>query len=81
MRFDWVVGQDIAHDGDARWAITFVDDFFVVVAFGFARTFFDGPFDVVFGHADGFGVSDGGSQPDVTAGIRAALLSGDDDRF
>ncbi len=41
-----VVGHDFAHDGDAGWAIAFVDDFFDVATVEFAGTLLDSAFDV-----------------------------------
>ena len=75
-----IVGEDFAQDGNAIRAIAFVQDFVEVTAFELAGAFFDGPFDVVFGHADRFGVVDRVAQSQVGIRVAAARFGSYDDR-
>ena len=45
-----VIGERLHDDGDARRAVTLVDDLLVIVRAAFARGLFDDAFDIVVGH-------------------------------
>ena len=74
-----VVGQDFAEDGDAAGAVALVDDLVERGLAAFAGAAFDGPLDVLLGHADGLGVVDGVAEAEVLVGVAAAVFGRHDD--
>ncbi len=73
--------KHFAEHGHAAGAVAFVDHFFEAGPFEFAGAAFDGPLDVLLGHAHGLGVVDGVAEPQVGVGVAAAVLGRDDDRL
>ena len=63
-----VVGQNIAHDGDAARSISFVEDLLHVPSGELARPFLDRSLNVVLGHPSGTGV--GQWDPESCVGVR-----------
>src|SRR5262249_2524486 len=74
-----VVGEDVDEHGHAARAETLIGDLLKGHALNFARAGFDGPLDVVLGHADGPRLIDGVAQLEVHGRIAAAVAGGNDD--
>ena len=74
-----VVGGHFDDEGDAGGAVAFVGDFLDALAAEFAAAFFDGAFDIVFGHGDGFRIFDGGTESGVGGWVAATGAGGECD--